>query len=73
RLGVGHPGDKTKVYSYVLNDFAKAEDPWVDALCETLAEHAALLVSGDDASLQNKVHLAMTAAGFSAVKRIGEQ
>jgi len=73
RLGIGHPGDKAKVHSYVLSDFAKSEEPWVEALCHTIAEHAALLTSGDDAGLQNKVHLAMTAAGFGAVKRIGEQ
>jgi peptidyl-tRNA hydrolase, PTH1 family len=73
RLGIGHPGDKALVHSYVLNDFAKCEEPWVEALCGALAEHAGLLASGDDAGLQNKVHLAMAAAGFDAVKRVGER
>jgi PTH1 family peptidyl-tRNA hydrolase len=71
RLGIGHPGDKAMVHSYVLNDFAKNEEPWVAALCDSLADNAGLLVSGDDAGLQNKVHLAMEAAGFAAVKKVG--
>jgi PTH1 family peptidyl-tRNA hydrolase len=72
RLGIGHPGDKALVHSYVLSDFAKSEEPWVSALCEAIADNAALLVKGDDAGLQNKLHLALDAKGFSAVKRVGE-
>ncbi len=71
RLGIGHPGDKNLVHSYVLNDFAKSEEPWVGALCDALADNAGLLVSGEDAELQNRVHLAMEAAGFGGVKKIG--
>jgi PTH1 family peptidyl-tRNA hydrolase len=72
RLGIGHPGDKPLVHGYVLNDFARSEEPWVAALCDAIADNAALLVSGDDAGLQNKLHLAMEAKGFGAVKRVGE-
>jgi len=72
RLGIGHPGDKSLVYSYVLNDFAKSEEPWVEALCETLADNAALIVAGDDAGLQNRIHLAMETKGFGQVKKVGE-
>ncbi|MCX7898905.1 MAG: aminoacyl-tRNA hydrolase, partial [Methylocystis sp.] len=64
RLGIGHPGDKALVHSYVLSDFAKSDQGWVDALCETIADNAALLVKGDDNGLQNKIHLAMQARGF---------
>jgi peptidyl-tRNA hydrolase, PTH1 family len=64
RLGVGHPGDKNLLERYVLQDFAKSELPWVQALCDIVAENAALLVDGKDASFQNKVHLAMAAKGF---------
>ena len=64
RIGVGHPGVKDLVQSYVLNDFAKDERPWVTALCEIIADNAALIVKGEDASFQNKVHLAMQAKGF---------
>ncbi|WP_424360086.1 aminoacyl-tRNA hydrolase [Methylocystis parvus] len=73
RMGIGHPGDKSLVHGYVLNDFAKAEEPWVETMCDALADNAALLVKGDDAGLQNKLHLAMEAKGFGAVKRVGEK
>ena len=64
RIGVGHPGDKDLVYAYVLSDFAKSERPWVEALMTVLADNVDLLGRGDDASFQNKVHLAMVAKGF---------
>lgn len=72
RMGIGHPGDKSLVHNYVLNDFAKSEEPWVEALCDAIAENAPLLVKGDDAGLQNRLHLAMEAKGFSTVKRPGD-
>ena len=72
RLGIGHPGDKALVHSYVLNDFGKSERPWVEALCDAVARNAALIVQGDDSKFQTKAHLAMEAAGFSEVKRLGE-
>ncbi len=64
RIGVGHPGDKDLVYSYVLSDFAKSERPWVESLIGIVADNAGLLVRGEDASFQNKVHLALAAKGF---------
>ena len=68
RIGVGHPGDKDLVHTHVLSDFAKSEKPWVEALCETVAENAGLLARGEDASFQNKVHLSMDAKGFGKDK-----
>jgi PTH1 family peptidyl-tRNA hydrolase len=64
RIGVGHPGDKELVHGYVLSDFAKSERGWVEALGGVVADNAALLAKGEDASFQNKVHLAMQAKGF---------
>jgi PTH1 family peptidyl-tRNA hydrolase len=64
RLGVGHPGDKKLMEHYVLQDFAKSERPWVEALCEIVADNAALLIEDKDSTFQNKVHLAMSAKGF---------
>jgi PTH1 family peptidyl-tRNA hydrolase len=65
RIGIGHPGDKNMVHSYVLSSFAKTERAgWVETLIDAVAEHAPLLARGDDASLQNKVHLALAAKGF---------
>jgi peptidyl-tRNA hydrolase, PTH1 family len=65
RIGVGHPGHKDLVERHVLSDFAKGEWPWVEALAEIVADNAELLVRGEDASFQNKVHLAMLAKGFA--------
>jgi PTH1 family peptidyl-tRNA hydrolase len=64
RIGVGHPGVKQLVHGHVLNDFAKDERPWVDALREAIADNVGLLVTGRDSAFQNKVHLAMQAKGF---------
>ena len=64
RLGIGHPGVKELVHSYVLSDFAKSDRPWVEALCEAVADNAGLLAAGRDSTFQNKVHLAMQARGF---------
>jgi PTH1 family peptidyl-tRNA hydrolase len=64
RIGVGHPGHKDLVHGYVLSDFAKDEREWVAALCDIIADNADLLAKGQDATFQNKVHLAMQAKGF---------
>lgn len=70
RLGIGHPGDKSLVHAYVLNDFAKAEGPWVEDLCDATAEFADLLVSGDTAHFQTKVHLKMEARGHGKAEPV---
>jgi peptidyl-tRNA hydrolase, PTH1 family len=66
RLGIGHPGDKNLMEAYVLQDFAKSEWPWVEALCDIVADNVALLIEGKDSTFQNRVHLAMRAKGFDA-------
>jgi peptidyl-tRNA hydrolase, PTH1 family len=66
RIGVGHPGVKELVHNHVLSDFAKAERPWVEAVCDIVADNAGLIAKGEDSSFQNKVHLAMQAKGFDA-------
>jgi PTH1 family peptidyl-tRNA hydrolase len=64
RLGVGHPGVKDRVHAHVLGDFAKSERPWVEALCDIVADQAGLLAAAKDSTFANKVHLAMQAKGF---------
>lgn len=73
RMGIGHPGLKELVHAYVLNDFGKAEQDWVEDLCTACADNAELLAKHDDAGFQNKVHLFMEARGHGAVKRLGEK
>ena len=55
RLGIGHPGDKDRVLSYVLANFASDEAPWVKALCDACAQAAPLLVEGHDERYQAEV------------------
>ncbi len=72
RLGIGHPGDKSLVHGFVLNDFGRAEMDWVSTLCDAIAKNAPLLVKGEDAGFQNRIHLAMDAAGFKDPKLPGQ-
>src|SRR5579872_6273492 len=55
RMGTGHPGDKDKVMDHVLSDFHKAEQPWVNALCNAAAEALPLLAAGEDERYQAEV------------------
>ncbi|HSI40612.1 MAG TPA: aminoacyl-tRNA hydrolase [Xanthobacteraceae bacterium] len=64
RLGIGHPGDKALVMPYVLNDFAKAEQDWVEAVCDGCAELAELLVKRRPDEFQSRMHLLLEARGF---------
>jgi len=64
RLGIGHPGIKELVHGHVLSDFAKADMPWVEALCDAVADNAGLLTGRRDSTFANKVHLALQAKGF---------
>ncbi len=48
RLGIGHPGDKNLMEGYVLRDFGKDEWPWVEALCDVVADNVSLLIEGKD-------------------------
>ena len=59
RLGIGHPGERHRVHGHVLGDFAKSDREWLEPLLDAVAEHAGLLVTGGEASFQNKVHLAL--------------
>ncbi len=45
RMGIGHPGDKALVHNYVLGDFAKADESWLDPLLSAVAAEAPLLMS----------------------------
>lgn len=59
RIGIGHPGDKNRVHSYVLSNFAKAEAPLVEAVLAGIARGSEDLVAGRDAEFMNKVALAV--------------
>ncbi len=55
RLGIGHPGHKDRVAAYVLHDFAKADDDWLDDLMRGISDGADHLAAGDGAKFQNAV------------------
>ncbi len=46
RIGVGHPGHKDQVHNYVLGDFSKADQEWLEPLLGRIAGNAGLLVKG---------------------------
>ncbi len=43
RIGIGHPGVKSKVHSYVLGDFSKADQDWLAPMLEAIAKSAPFL------------------------------
>lgn len=57
RMGVGHPGRKEAVAGYVLHDFAKADEAWLDDMLRGISDGAAALAQGDAAKFQNAVAL----------------
>lgn len=57
RLGIGHPGDKARVQSYVLGNFQREERVWLDPLLKAIAEAAPHLADHDDAGFMNRVTL----------------
>lgn len=57
RMGVGHPGHKDKVPGYVLKDFAKADEDWLDDMLRGVSDGAVALAAGDDARFLNAVAL----------------
>jgi PTH1 family peptidyl-tRNA hydrolase len=57
RLGIGHPGHKDRVSGYVLGNFAKSDEDWLDDLLRGISEGAAELAAGDTARFLNAVAL----------------
>ncbi len=55
RIGVGHPGDKTRVMPHVLSDFSKADEAWTEPLFDAVSRSVSFLVSGDDERFQTEV------------------
>ncbi len=57
RLGIGHPGNKNAVSGYVLRDFSKADQDWLDDLLRGIADGAPHLAAGDGGKFMNAVAL----------------
>jgi PTH1 family peptidyl-tRNA hydrolase len=58
RLGIGHPGHKDRVAGYVLSDFAKSEQGWLDDVIRGIGTGAPKLAEGDWGGFMNAVALA---------------
>jgi len=57
RLGIGHPGEKHRVSTHVLQNFSKDDIDWLKPLVEAMVEAAPLLAKDDDAGFMSKVAL----------------
>lgn len=57
RLGIGHPGHKDAVAGYVLRDFAKSDQDWLDDLLRGISDGAVSLAEGDGPRFMNAVAL----------------
>lgn len=55
RLGIGHPGRKDLVANYVLHDFAKADEDWLDDLMRGISDGAPALAEGESGRFLNAV------------------
>jgi len=60
RLGIGHPGHKDRVSAYVLSDFAKSDQDWLDDLLHGVSDGAGDLAAGDSGRFMNAVSLRTT-------------
>jgi len=58
RIGIGHPGDKSKVHGHVLKDFSRSEQVWLEPLIAAIADAAPHLADGENSNFMNKVALA---------------
>ncbi len=57
RLGIGHPGRKELVSHYVLQDFAKADQDWLDDVLRGISDGAPELAAGRTDKFLNAVSL----------------
>lgn len=55
RVGIGHPRHKDKVAPWVLSDFAKADQDWLEDLLRGISDGAEALAGGDGGRFQNAV------------------
>ncbi len=55
RLGIGHPGHKDRVHGYVLHDFGKTDEDWLDPLLEAVADAFPLIADGEPEKFMTRV------------------
>ena len=57
RLGIGHPGQKDLVSKYVLENFSKKEQHWLEKLLKKIAVEANRLANDDPEDFINQISL----------------
>ena len=57
RMGIGHPGHKDRVANYVLSDFAKSDQNWLQDLLFGISDGAIYLANNDAGKFMNAVAL----------------
>ena len=57
RIGIGHPGEKSRVTGHVLQNFSKADLEWFKPMLDAMVEAAPLLAEDDDSGFMTKVAL----------------
>ena len=60
RLGVGHPGTKSRVLGHVLGNFSASDREWLDPMLDAIAEQAPIIVERDEQVFASKVHHLIT-------------
>ena len=70
RIGVGHPGDKSKVASYVLNNFPKNNEAELKFLLDAVADGFPHLLEANKEKFLNKVNGGSKTAKKKADDRI---
>ena len=55
RMGIGHPGHKDRVANYVLSDFAKSDQNWLQDLLFGISDGAIYLANNDAGKFMNAV------------------
>lgn len=69
RLGVGHPGHKDAVPGFVLRDFPKADEAWLDDVLRGLSDGVAYLAADNPAKFSNAVAMRAAPARPSTGKK----
>jgi PTH1 family peptidyl-tRNA hydrolase len=57
RIGIGHPGEKSRVTGHVLQNFSKSDIEWFKPMLDAMVEAAPLLAKDDDTGFMSKVAL----------------
>jgi PTH1 family peptidyl-tRNA hydrolase len=68
RMGIGHPGRKDLVSHYVLHDFHKMDQDWLDDMLRGISDGVAHLAADDTAKFSNAVALRLNPPRSSTSK-----